>query len=168
MNKYLTLLKRIEAERGSNGGAVISEKSLPDSTAKPAKPQNGGLAGFAVCPGDHFSKIRDAANDPASIPADCIGALQSADGGLYLPWGPYLAPDDVSRMRAELVAMIETLVDMEQWDAGRRDDVLTRAIRGPLADLLPNIAHFNERLTAARAEEEARAALDRRTWRFDR
>jgi hypothetical protein len=71
-------------------------------------------------------------------------------------------------MRAELIAMIETLADMEGWDAGQRDDVLTRAIRGPLADLLPNLAHFNERLAAARADAEARSVLDRRTWRYDR
>ncbi len=132
------------------------------NTAKGA-PNISKISDFSI------SKVgkRDAANDPASIPADCIGALQSSDGGLYLPWGPYLGPDDVRRMRAELVAMIEALCDLEQWDAGRRDDVLTRAIRGPLADLLPNIAHFNERLTEARAEAEARAALERRTWRFD-
>ncbi|MFL9907351.1 hypothetical protein [Paraburkholderia sp. RL17-337-BIB-A] len=102
------------------------------------------------------------------IPVDCIGALQSADGGLYLPWGPCLSPGDVKRMRGELVALIEELADLEQWDSGRRDDVLTRAIRGPLADLMPNLHHFNERLSEARAEAAARDAMDRRTWRFDR
>lgn len=117
------------------------------------------------------SKNGEAANDPTTaspIPEDCIGALQSSDGGLYLPWGPYLDPESVDRMRGELIGLIETLADMEQWDTGRRDDVLTRAIRGPLADLLPNMAHFNERLTEARAEAQARAELDRRTWRYDR
>ena len=82
-----------------------------------------------------------------------------------VPWGPSLSADDVRRMRAELVGMIETLADMENWDEGRRDDVLTRAIRGPLADLLPNLAHFNERLAAARADAEARRIADARAYR---
>ncbi|WNC90517.1 hypothetical protein RI103_03895 [Paraburkholderia sp. FT54] len=142
------------------------------ATATPATPAtHRGVSGLTVATVATVavakSRNLEAANDPAPIPADCIGALQSADGGLYLPWGPYLAPDDVHQMRAELIDMIETLADMEHWDAGRRYDVLTRAIRGPLADLLPNLAHFNERLTAARAEAEARAALDRRTWRLE-
>ncbi|CAE6747380.1 hypothetical protein [Paraburkholderia domus] len=107
-----------------------------------------------------MAHLRAAANDAA----DYSGALHSLDGGLYLPWGPYLSPDDVRRMRGKLVAMIEQLADMEHWDAGRRDDVLTRAIRGPLADLMPNIHRFNARLSEARAEAESRAALDRRTW----
>ncbi|WP_052319429.1 hypothetical protein [Burkholderia sp. A9] len=108
----------------------------------------------------------DRPNEP--VPDDCIGALQSSDGGLYLPWGPYLDPESVERMRGELIAMIEQLSDLEDWPSGTRDDVLTRAIRGPLADLLPNVAHFAERLTTARAGVEARNLLDRRVWRFDR
>jgi hypothetical protein len=103
--------------------------------------------------------------ETAKIPHDCIGALQASDGGLYLPWGPCLSLDDVHRMRADLVGMIEALADLETWDAGRRDDVLTRAIRGPLADLPPNLAHFQERLTEARAERAARELADRRSWR---
>ncbi|WP_206953354.1 hypothetical protein [Trinickia acidisoli] len=97
------------------------------------------------------SKNREAANDPASIPADCIGALQSADGGLYLPWGPYLSPDDARRMRAELVGMIEALADLECWPWAYRDEVLTAAVRGPLSALMPDLHHFTGRLTAARA-----------------
>jgi hypothetical protein len=33
------------------------------------------------------------------------------DGGLYLPWGPRLNPDDVRRLRAELIEIIETLTE---------------------------------------------------------
>jgi hypothetical protein len=113
------------------------------------------------------SKNAEAANDPEAIPADCVGALHDPDGGLYLPWGPCLSPDDVQRMRADLVSLIETLADMEHWDAGRRDDVRTRAIRGPLADLMPNMHHFNERLSEARAEAEARDAVLRQSWRLE-
>ncbi|RDK01624.1 hypothetical protein [Paraburkholderia lacunae] len=105
--------------------------------------------------------------------AEILAYLRDAESngvraGEFWPWAPYLGSDDVRRMRAELVAMIETLADMERWPADHRDDVLSRAIRGPLADLMPNMHHFNERLTAARAEAATRAALEQRTWRFDR
>jgi hypothetical protein len=115
-----------------------------------------------------IDRERDAANDPELVSADCVGALHDPDGGLYLPWGPCLSPDDVRRMRAELVGMIEELSGLECWPESLLDDVLGRAIRGPLADLMPNLAHFTERLTEARAESAARDALDRRTWRYDR
>lgn len=145
-------------------GEVVKMKGPADAIAT-IKPE------IAARKPEIMAHLRTTANDPAIIPPipnDCIGALQSSDGGLYLPWGPYLDPESVDRMRGELIGLIETLADMEQWDTGRRDDVLTRAIRGPLADLLPNMAHFNERLTEARAEAQARAELDRRTWRYDR
>ncbi|HDR9061071.1 hypothetical protein [Burkholderia vietnamiensis] len=108
------------------------------------------------------------ANAPDNIPADCVGALRSRDGALYLPWGLRIPAEKVDRMHNELIAMIEELADIESWPAGDRDDVLTRAIRGPLADLLPNRAYFSERLTEARAKKAARELADRRAWRFDR
>ncbi|MEM5317244.1 hypothetical protein [Paraburkholderia sp. JHI869] len=89
------------------------------------------------------------------------------DGGVYLPWGPYLSPDDVRRTRVELVEMIKALAGLESWPPGLYDDVMTRAVRGPLSDLLPNIAHFAERLTAARAEAETRALYSCRVWRYE-
>ncbi|MBW9107770.1 hypothetical protein [Paraburkholderia phenoliruptrix] len=99
---------------------------------------------------------------------ECDGALQSEDGGFYLPWGPYLTADNIRVLRVELVWIIEHLADLEAWPEEHREDVLTRAIRGPVSDLLPNIAHFKERLTEANAEAAARDAADKRTWRFDR
>ncbi|WP_133660514.1 hypothetical protein [Paraburkholderia sp. BL10I2N1] len=86
----------------------------------------------------------------------------------YLPWGQYLGAGGVQRFRANLVGCIERLADMEGWPDEHRDDVLARAIRGPLADLLPNLRHFNERLTEVTAEEAAREKIRMRSWRFDR
>ncbi|MDG0025952.1 hypothetical protein [Trinickia sp. Y13] len=103
--------------------------------------------------------LRAAANDANAIPADCVGALRDPDGGLYLPWGPCLSIDDLRRMRAELVAMTEELCSLECWPKRYREDVLSRAICGPLADLMPNLAYFNERLSEARAEAAARVAM---------
>ena len=153
MNKYLDMLK--------------SGKGPSGYTAKPAKPKNEGFAGFAVPQGDRFSKMRAAAHDPASIPADCVGALHDPEGGLFLPWGAHLSPDDVRTVRAELITIIEALSALECWASAYREGVLRRAIRGPLADLLPNISYFRERLEAAHAEAAARAALEMRSWRLE-
>ncbi|WP_431226863.1 hypothetical protein [Burkholderia contaminans] len=149
MNKYFELLK--------------SGREPSVDTAKPAKPQTAGLAALAVPPDDPFSRMRAAAPDPANIPPDCVGALHDPDGGLYLPWGPYLSAGDVHRMRVELIGMVEELSMLERWASANREDVLTRVMRGPLADLLPNVAYFRERLEAAHAEATARGALERRT-----
>jgi hypothetical protein len=98
----------------------------------------------------------------AEVRAYLLGAAE------FWPWAPYLGVDDVHRMRSELIGAIEEIASLECWPPEHRDDVLTRAIRGPLADLLPNVHHFNEGLQTARAEAAARAAVACRTWRFDR
>jgi hypothetical protein len=91
-----------------------------------------------------------------------------SDVAEFWPWAPYLGAADVERFRTELVGIIETLADMERWPAEHRGDVLARAVRGPLADLLPNLAHFRERLATALAEAAARDAVARKSWKFDR
>lgn len=110
-----------------------------------------------------LAHLRAAANDAA----DCAGALIDPDGGAYLPWGPYLSADDVRRRRAELAELIEDLADAEDWPAAYRDEVLGRAMRGPLYDLLPNLAYFRERVAELDAEREARHLLRRRTWHME-
>ncbi len=102
--------------------------------------------------------------------AEILAYLTAAEQqvGEFWPWAPYLTAADVERFRTDLVAMIEKLADMEQWPTDHRDDVLMRAIRGPLADLLPNLHHFNERLKAANAEAVDRHSASNRTWRYDR
>ncbi|MBB5506709.1 TubC N-terminal docking domain-related protein [Paraburkholderia atlantica] len=102
--------------------------------------------------------------------AEILAYLQSDEhrAGEFWPWAPYIGAADVQRMRTELVGMIERLSDMEGWPPEYRDDVLTRAVRGPLADLLPNLHHFNQRLTEAHAAAAAREAVEKRIWRFDR
>lgn len=102
--------------------------------------------------------------------AEILAHLQSVErqAGEFWPWAPYLTAADVERFRTELVTLIEKLADMEEWPDEHRDDVLARAIRGPLADLLPNLHHFNQRLTEATAAAAAREAVEKRSWRFDR
>jgi hypothetical protein len=103
---------------------------------------------------------REVANDPETASDECFGALIVPDGGAYLPWGPYLSPDDVRLMRGELAGMIEQLSTLEGWASERLADTIARAVRGPLSDLMPNLAHFNERLNVSRVEAAARAAMD--------
>jgi hypothetical protein len=102
--------------------------------------------------------------------AEILAYLQSDERsiGEFWPWAPYLGAEDVKRMRTELVGMIERLADTEDWPSELRNDVLARAVRGPLADLLPNLHHFNQRLTEATAAAAAREAVEKRIWRFDR
>lgn len=111
--------------------------------------------------------LRAAVNDAENVPASCIGSLRDPDGGPYLPWAPYLSPDDVQQKRTELLDAIDRIAALECWPETHRNDVLERAIRGPLIDLLPNLAHFRERLTAARAEAQAREMLECYTWRME-
>nr|WP_158447129.1 hypothetical protein [Paraburkholderia sp. BL8N3] len=44
---------------------------------------------------------------------------------------------------------------------------MSRALRGPVYDLLPNLAHFRERVAEIDAECEARHLLRRRAWRME-
>ena len=103
----------------------------------------------------------------ASDDANCRGRVDPECGAAFLPWGPYLSEADVRRLRLELVAMIETLAGVECWPRERRDDVLTRALRGPLADLMPNLAYFRARLVEAQAEVHARELALCRAWRME-
>ncbi|MCG5073039.1 hypothetical protein [Paraburkholderia tagetis] len=121
--------------------------------------------------GDHASTARAAphavqhtAADPAQASASG-GALRSRSGGLYLPWGPYLSADDVHHLRADLAGMLEDLATLEGWPRELLDDVMARAMRGPLADLLPNLHYFRERLKAMRAQVAARDEAARHSWR---
>ncbi|MFC0399241.1 hypothetical protein [Paraburkholderia rhizosphaerae] len=126
----------------------------------------------------YLSRLRPGSNAAKPVPSS-VGFV-SAPGsraqknaspdapGEFWPWAPYLAAADVQRMRTELVGIIERLADMEHWPAKHRDDVLARAIRGPLADLLPNVAHFNERLMEANAAAAAREAVKQNSWRSNR
>lgn len=127
--------------------AFMREHGGADSTASSEK---AGAASNAPRP-------------PAQSPAD--GALRSRSGGLYLPWGPRLSPEDVRRLRADLAGMLEELAALEGWSRELLDDVMARAMRAPLTDLLPNRHYFRERLSAMRAQSAARDEAARHTWR---
>ncbi|KVH77576.1 hypothetical protein WJ41_05070 [Burkholderia ubonensis] len=90
---------------------------------------------------------------------DHVGIFRTADVGLFLPWGPRLSPDDVQRILFELAELIDNVADSEGWSFDHRADVMRRAKRGPLADLLPNLAYFRERMGEIFAERDARRLI---------
>lgn len=148
MNKYLARLKATsDAAKPTTPPSVSSVSEGAGTFPK----TNGASVSFVSAPGGRAQK-----NASTDAP------------GEFWPWAPYLGDADVQRMQTELVEMIERLAELEDWPEEHRDDVLTRAIRGPLADLLPNLHHFNQRLTEATAAAAARKAAEKRTWRFDR
>jgi hypothetical protein len=79
---------------------------------------------------------------------------------LFWPWRESMTVLDARYMRVELVGMIEELAGHECWPRSLIDEVLSTAVRAPLSALLPDLHHFNEQLSEARAEAAARTALD--------
>jgi hypothetical protein len=103
-----------------------------------------------------------------ALPEDCKGALKHPDGGLYLPWGPYVDPAKLAAMQRDLFAAIEELGRLERWPDDYFDHVAYCIERQPISTLRPDLAHFRDRLRAARAEEAGRLAASRRAWKCDR
>lgn len=107
------------------------------------------------------SYLRAAANEPGER-NDCP---VSADGGAFMPWCAPVTPAQVAAWQAELLELIEEIADSECWSRAALDEVLIRAIRGPLSDLRPNLGYFRERVVEIDAERRARQLIASRTWR---
>ncbi|QBQ96296.1 hypothetical protein [Paraburkholderia pallida] len=178
MNKYLQLIKSEkqppgEGSKGSktsyepfepmvSGRIEDSARRAPGNAAQPSEP-------FEPASGKRIddSAHRDPGNplepsEPFEPTPD--SRMEKFGEAAFWPWAPYLAAGDVARLRAELVDTIERLADTEYWPRELLDDVIARAVRAPLSDLLPNLAHFRERLNAAVAEREASRAIRGRSW----
>ncbi|EEA00138.1 conserved hypothetical protein [Burkholderia sp. H160] len=114
-----------------------------------------------------IAHLRAAAGDIEPGTADCVGALRDAAGGFFLPWGPYLEPDDLRELRAGLHEAIGALATLEGWTDAYRRQVLGIALHAPLSALLPDIHYFTDRLKHARTEALARELAAQRAWRYD-
>jgi len=86
--------------------------------------------------------------------------MHPVNGAPFMPWCAPIPATEFVKWRGELIAMIEELAGLEYWDREDLDDVLTRAIYGPVSDLRPNWHHFNERL--GRAIQDRNAETERR------
>ncbi|WP_175865569.1 hypothetical protein [Burkholderia cepacia] len=80
--------------------------------------------------------------------------------GYRLAWGTWMSPDDIYRLRFELAGLIDQWADEQKWPLDRRAAAMCSAVRGPLSDLLPNLAHFRERMQEVFAERDARRLID--------
>lgn len=106
----------------------------------------------------------DADPPDGNISGNSAGALIDPNGGAYLPWGPYLAPADVRRMRGELCATIDELAARESWPRSHKNEILSLATDGSLANLLQDRRYFDARLRGQRVQSAAREQLAARTW----
>jgi hypothetical protein len=127
------------------------------------KADSGTLGSFGSAGSSRLSKMRPAAADVIGHSSEAVSNDESAS--LWLPWGPRMSSCDVRRLLDELRAMIDELARIEGWPRERLADTMTRAMRGPLADLLPNVAHFSARLHEQHAEAAARELLAARISR---
>jgi hypothetical protein len=179
MNRYLRYLKAEEQRPNDPANRAILRADcdavevhfegtnlhlrLPGELPKLPKADSGTSGSFGSAGGSHFLIMR---------PAECEDIRPNSEGTLHdesaphsLPWGPRMSSCDVRRLLDELHAMIEELARVEGWPSERLADIMTRAIRGPLTDLLPNVAHFGTRLREQRAHTAARELLAKLTWR---
>jgi hypothetical protein len=85
----------------------------------------------------------------------CVVALDGAlnADGPYLPWGPLLNPDRLKQWQAELFDVVDELARLEGWRDDDYDLVIGAIERQPISTLRPDLAHFRERLDAARAKQ---------------
>ncbi|MBY8605246.1 hypothetical protein K7N18_10390 [Burkholderia arboris] len=79
--------------------------------------------------------------------------------GYRFAWGTWASPDDIDQLRFELAGLIDQLADEEKWSFDRRAAAMCSAVRGPLADLLPNLHHFRERMQEVFAARDARRLI---------
>jgi hypothetical protein len=85
----------------------------------------------------------------------CVAALDGAlyADGPYLPWGPFLRPDRLKQWQRELFEVVDELARLEGWRDDDYDLVIGAIERQPISTLRPDLAHFRDRLAAARAKQ---------------
>jgi len=85
----------------------------------------------------------------------CVAALDGAlyADGPYLPWGPFLHPERLQEWQRELFEVVDELARLEGWRDDDYDIVIGAIERQPISTLRPDLAHFRERLDAARAKQ---------------
>lgn len=114
-------------------------------------------------PGSALAELKP---EVAAHKPEVMAWLREHEEPPFWPWAPNLDADDVARLRTELATHIAALAALEHWPRDRLNEVTARAVRGPLSDLLPNVAHFRERVTEAQAEQQAHDEAARRAWRL--
>jgi len=148
------------AERNPATGDGVTHRAKTGYAQTPASQGAAGSVTPVTRVTPNFERSQTISDD---APFDCDGL--PVEDGLFLPWGPYLTPDDVRRMRDELRATIDELAAGEGWPRSHKDEILSLVMTGSAATLLHDFAHFTARLVEKRAQAAAREALAARTWR---
>ncbi|WP_429497445.1 hypothetical protein ACQUFY_16795 [Robbsia andropogonis] len=125
------------------------------------KAVNGATEGKTgkICDQDHTHSPKNGkpfvtffVMQPDTVPASgplLDGYPQHPESGAsFMPWCAPVSPAQFRTWRGELVEMIEELAALQGWRRDHLDDVLTRAINGPVSDLRPNWRYFRDELHA--------------------
>jgi hypothetical protein len=95
------------------------------------------------------------------------GALSGPPAGTFWPWCPDISAEDLPGLYAELAGLIRALSALEHWPREDFSAIMTRAMRQPVAALLPDLHYFRQRLAGANDEIAARADVAAWCWRYD-
>lgn len=89
----------------------------------------------------------------------CVSALAGlpVEDGAFSPWGPYLTPTALKNWQRELFDVVDALAKLERWPDDTYDLVIGAIDRQPISTLRPDLAHFTERLAAARHQANSPA-----------
>ncbi|WP_024901565.1 hypothetical protein [Robbsia andropogonis] len=116
-------------------------------------------------PDEMLSLVREAKAEILAL-LDGNYPIDPASGAKFMPWCPPIHPDQFVRWRLNTIDMIEELADLQGWPREHLDDVLSRAINGPVSDLRPNWHHFTNELRQARQQHARRIRENQQAKQF--
>lgn len=93
--------------------------------------------------------LRAAERETYEVSPDCVGALRDPDGGLYLPWGPYLDTEQLMAIQRTLFEIVDELAKLEHWPDDVYDIIAQTIGRQPISTLKPDLVYFRQRLETA-------------------
>ncbi|MDR5770865.1 MULTISPECIES: hypothetical protein [unclassified Caballeronia] len=132
MNKYLARLKGL----GETSTPSVSSVSDPGGSFRKTQPAQASQENDDVVSFDIIDL--------------CAGALMV--DGPYLPWGPYLTPEQLAAMQQAVIEVVTELSRIERWRDDYYDMIVVEIKRQPISTLLPDLDYFRARLAAARSQ----------------
>ncbi|AMM13344.1 hypothetical protein AX768_03680 [Burkholderia sp. PAMC 28687] len=155
MNKYLDRLKPSKHPSVSFVSGVGEHIEKRDSAfvssvstmGERLEKNDAPSVSFVSEPGGRIPKI-----DSDEIPTDCIGALLTPAGNLYLPWGPQINSQTLREWRDKLALIVADLASLEGWRPEDRSHVIECIYQQPASTLRGDLKYFRLRLEKARAE----------------
>lgn len=150
MGKYLDMLKAAETQ----GEMSSYENHLPSDPPKLPESSEPGSGSFGGWVSGMILGI-EGGEDGAAL------EYPTCDGAPYFPYAAPLSPEAVTAIRSELVDLIETLAEYEDWPDAHRARLLGLVARQPISTLADDLAYFRRRIDAARTAKHAAKAAGR-------